>query len=87
MLFQTLYQIHFLLYEYCKHAFSQHFLNHSFHSFHSILNNETRNLQPNNNTRNLEIFNQTAPVYRIEECQNNTSIENSVPSNADCSPV
>ena len=33
----------FFLYEYCKHMFSQHFLNHN---FHIILNNDTRNLQP-----------------------------------------
>ena len=32
----------FLLYENCKYMFSQHFLNHS---FHIILNNNTKNLQ------------------------------------------
>ena len=44
MLLKTWYQTHFLLYEYCKHVFSQYFLNHS---FHIILNNDIRNLQPN----------------------------------------
>ena len=44
MLFETQHQTHFLLYEYCKHLFSQLFLNHS---FHIILNNDTRNFQPN----------------------------------------
>ena len=44
MLFETQQQTHFLLYVYCKHVFSQLFLNHS---FHIILNNDTRNFQPN----------------------------------------
>ena len=43
MLFETWFQTHFLHYEYFKHGFSQHFLNHS---FHIILNNNTLNLLP-----------------------------------------
>ena len=31
MLLETWYQTFFLYYEYFKHVFSQHFLNHSFH--------------------------------------------------------
>lgn len=44
MLFKTWYQTNFLFYEYCKHVFSQFFLNHI---FHIILNYDTRNFQPN----------------------------------------
>ena len=44
MLFETWYQTHILLYEYYKHVFQQHFLNHN---FHFIINDNTRNLQPN----------------------------------------
>ena len=41
MLFATWYQTHFLHYEYFKHIFLQHFLNHN---FNIILNNNTWNL-------------------------------------------
>ena len=44
MLFETWYQTHFLLYEYCKYMFLQHFLNYN---FHIILNNDTINLKLN----------------------------------------
>ena len=44
MLFETWYQIQFLHYEYFKHVFSQHFLNHS---FHTILNKNTWAPLPN----------------------------------------
>ena len=39
MLFESWYPTHFLLYEYCKHMLSRHFLNYN---FHIILNNDTR---------------------------------------------
>ena len=44
MLFETWYQTYFLLYDYCKYVFSQHFLNYN---FHIILYNNIKNLQPN----------------------------------------
>ena len=65
MLFRTWYQANFFLYEYCKHVLSQYFLNHS---FHIILNNDTRNLQPNRplNLASLTTqFSKLGPIGKI----------------------